>query len=74
MLSPLQDLHFRRQICLAYGLADVKPFAPFSFLMASFFSKAVTLSHFEVVALALPAPTSVFKVSVEPDTKTASAT
>lgn len=72
VLSPLPDLYSRKQICMANGLADIKPFSPFHVLVANFSSKSVTLSKNEVLALALPAPTKVFTVNVDPGAKTSS--
>ncbi len=59
---------------MANGLVDIRPTVSFRIMVANFVDKDVTLAKNEVLALALPGPSKVFTVNVDPREREAVAT
>ncbi len=66
ILSLVPTLYTGKRVRVANSLVDIRPTELFRIMVANFADEDVTLANNEVLALALPAPSKVFTVSVDP--------
>ncbi len=59
-------MYVRKTVSVANGLVDIMPSVILGIMVANFANEDVMLSKNEVLALALPAPSNVFTVNVDP--------
>ncbi len=66
VLSPSPNLYGRKTVSVVNGSYDIRPTLLFRIMVANFAEKDVALAKNELLALALPPPSKIFTVNVDP--------